>query len=326
MKTTPRRRILVALTAMVLASAGTLASSPKGLLFAETAATSTGAVAIDAPARTSPYQAELEKWRADRETRLKADGGWLTVAGLFWLKEGVNRFGTDPTVEIVLPAGSAPPRAGAFQFKDGTTTVSIEPGVTVTAGGKPVTTMEVRPDSTDEPDVLSLGALTMIVIKRGERFGVRLKDMNSPARKAFSGLTWFPIDPAYCVTARFVPYDPPREIPIPTVLGTTETMKSPGAVVFTLNGQELRLDPVLEDPDATDLFFIFRDRTSGKETYPPGRFLYTDLPKDGTVVLDFNRAYNPPCAFTPYATCPLPPPQNRLSARIEAGERSYGQH
>lgn len=275
---------------------------------------------------TSDYESEIQRWREQREARLKADGGWLTVAGLFWLHEGANRFGTDASNDIVLPPGSAPTRAGEFQFHEGKTAVSVLPGVTVTAEGKPITWMDLQSDAAGKPDLLALGSLTMQVIQRGERYGIRLKDMNSRFRKEFTGLRWFPIKGSYRLNAKWVPYDPPKEISVPTILGTTEKMPCPGAAVFTLDGQELRLEPVLEEPDAKDLFFIFRDGTAGVETYPSGRFLYADLPKEGGIVLDFNKAYSPPCAFTPYATCPLPPAQNQLAARIEAGELRYGDH
>src|SRR5262249_19797787 len=151
-------------------------------------------------------------------------------------------------------------------------------------------------------------------------------DPESPQRKAFAGLTWFPVSESYRVVARFVPAAAPRSIAVPNILGQTIDMPSPGRAVFTLGGKELGLDAVLEEPDAQELFFIFRDGTSGKETSPAGRFLYAELPKDGTVVLDFNKAYSPPCAFTPHATCPLPPRQNRLAVRVEAGEKYAKPH
>jgi uncharacterized protein len=271
------------------------------------------------------YRAEVQKWRQDRETRLKADGGWLTVAGLFWLKEGENRFGSDPGNDFVLPAG-APAIAGSFVFAGGRTTVKLQPGVGATLGGKPVTTVELKSDESGPPDVLSLGDLAMQIIKRGERHGVRLKDKNSPARKAFTGLRWYDVQEDYRIVARFTSYPAPRPIKVPNILGQTEAMPSPGFATFSWGGQEIRLEGVLEEPGAEQLFFIMRDQTSGKETYPAGRFLYAGLPKQGKIVLDFNKAYNPPCAFTAYATCPLPPPQNWMPVRIEAGERDYGTH
>jgi uncharacterized protein (DUF1684 family) len=278
-----------------------------------------------AAAADEAYRAEVRKWRADREARLKADGGWLTLAGLFWLKEGDNGFGTDPAGDIVLPGGSAPAKAGAFELKGGRVTVALRPGATGRIGTKPVAGPAIlRPDTSGSPDVLEMGTLSLNVIERGGRVGIRLKDKMSPVRKGFTGLKWFEIAESYRVEARWVSYPHPKPVKVPNVLGQTESMPSPGYADFTLNGKPVRLDGVLEDPNAEQLFFILRDQTSGKETYGAGRFLYSDLPKAGTVVLDFNKAYNPPCAFTPYATCPLPPPQNWMPVRVEAGELSYG--
>jgi uncharacterized protein (DUF1684 family) len=194
----------------------------------------------------------------------------------------------------------------------------------VSVNGKPATTAFLRCDTDPGgPDSLTAGGLTMFVIHRGQRYAVRLKDKNSEFRQAFTGLHWFPVREDYRIVARFVPYDAPHKIAIPNILGETEEEPSPGYAVFTLHGHSYRLDPVLEDDQ---LFFIFRDQTSGKETYGSGRFLYATMPKEGKVVLDFNKAYNPPCAFTPFATCPLPPKENRLAVRIEAGELNYGHH
>jgi hypothetical protein len=286
------------------------------------------AVAPASVARPDPaYRAEIETWRGQREARLKGDGGWLQVVGLFWLKPGATSFGTDPGNGIVLPAGSTPPRAGVFDLQGGKTTVRMEPGVEATVDGKPVTAHELRPDVPGPPDVVKLGPrLTLHVIERGGRYGIRLKDTQSALLKEFTGLRWFPVREDYRFDARFVPYDPPKKIPVPNILGQVEELPSPGYVAFTVGGREVRLDPVLEEPGADELFFIFRDQTAGKETYPAGRFLYTPMPKDGVVALDFNKAYSPPCAFTPYATCPLPPKQNRLPVRIEAGEMRSGHH
>jgi len=276
-------------------------------------------------AQEAGYRSDVERWRAQREERLKADGGWLTVTGLFWLKEGVNAFGSAPANDIVLPAG-IPGRAGVFELRQGKVTVRLQPSVTAAVGGQPFVSREMKTDRGGTPDVLTIARLSMHVIERGQRFGVRLKDLDSAARRDFSGLTWFPVDESYRVTARFVPYAPPRPLAVPNILGEIEEMRSPGYAVFTLQGTEVRLEPVLETAGAQELFFIFRDSTAGKETYPAGRFLYSSLPRDGTVVLDFNKAYNPPCAFTHFATCPLPPKGNKLELRIAAGEKDYGHH
>lgn len=269
------------------------------------------------------YQSSMEAWRSKREAALKADDGWLTVTGLFWLKDGVNRCGADPSGEIALPEGSAPAHVGTFELHNGATTFRAEPGVATVVNGKPAASVRLKSDTDGKPDQVTIGDLTMFVIHRGTRYAIRLRDKNSKLRKEFTALHWYPVREEYRVTAKFVSYDTPHHLTVPNILDETEEQPSPGYAVFNLEGHEYRLHPVLED---NQLFFIFRDLTSGKETYPSGRFLYADLPKDGKVTLDFNKAYNPPCAFTPYATCPLPPPQNRLQIRIEAGELTYGHH
>ena len=274
-------------------------------------------------AADTTYVAEIEKWRAAREQRLKADGGWLTVSGLFWLKDGANTVGSAKGSDVLLPP-SAPARAGVIEFAPGgKATLRPEAGVRIEAGGKPVTApMELRADTAgDGPVVLAMGPVSLQVIERGGRYGVRMKDNDAERRRTFAGLRWYPVSEAHRVTAKFVPHATPQTIAIANVLGQVDELASPGYAVFTLGGTEVRLHPVLEAPDATDLFFIFKDATAPRDTYPAGRYLYTPLPKDGTLVLDFNKAYSPPCAFTPYATCPLPPPQNRLKLRIEAGEK-----
>lgn len=267
------------------------------------------------------YRSEIEQWRARREASLKSDDGWLTVAGLFWLRHGINTVGTDAGNDIVLPAGSAPAKVGTFDMHDGIVSFEAAAGANVSVNGNPSTASTLKPDSAGAPDVVRLNDLTMFVIQRGDRYGIRLKDKNSEMRKKFTGLRFFPVKEEYRVRAKFVPYNPPKTIPVPNILGQVEETACPGYVEFSLNGQQLRLDPVTED---NTLFFIFKDLTSGKETYPPGRFLNTEMPKNGEVILDFNKAYNPPCAFTPYATCPLPPEQNKLPIAVEAGELRYG--
>ena len=266
-----------------------------------------GLVAALAMAAGPALEDEIAQWRIARASALQADGGWLTVAGLFWLHDGPNSFGKDPASEIVLPDG--PAQAGVFELHAAK--------VTVTMIGESAR-RELQPDSSD---VVKVGRLSLFLIKRGDRLGIRLKDPENPARKAFHGLDYFPVSQAYRVTARWVPE--PRQIPVLNVLGQTEPSQCPGYAEFRIGEKELRLYPILEEPNAQELFYIFRDQTSGQETYPAGRFLYSALPQDGRVVLDFNKAYSPPCAFTPYATCPLPPPENRLPVRIEAGEKKY---
>jgi uncharacterized protein len=269
------------------------------------------------------YRAQVRKWRDEREARLKADGGWLTVAGLFWLEEGRRSFGSDKAADFVLPA-SAPAEAGVFERTGTTVRIVPKPGSGATLNGQPLAAPAVmRPDSSGQTDVLAIGPLTMTVIQRGDRYGIRLRDRDNPARREFTGLTWFDADESWRIEAKFVPYPEPKAVKVPNVLGQMNEMPSPGYAEFTRDGQTIRLDGVLEEKDAEELFYIVRDGTSGKETYGAGRFLYAPMPKDGRVLLDFNKAYSPPCAFTPYATCPLPPKQNWIPLRVEAGEKAY---
>ena len=273
------------------------------------------------PVDEPSYRAQMEKWREQREENLKAENGWLTVAGLFWLKDGENTIGSGAGNDFVVSGGSAPGKLGTFEFHGGRATFQAAPGITVSVNGKPAVRASLTDDSAGTPDALAIGSLSMFVIHRGNRFGIRLKDKNSEARRNFAGTRWFPIASQYRVRATFVPYLPPKKIAVPDILGDVDREESPGYVEFRLQGRPLRLDPV---SSGDMLFFIFRDQTANKETYPSGRFLFSPLPQNGEVILDFNQAMNPPCAFTPYATCPLPPEQNRLDIRIEAGELRYG--
>jgi uncharacterized protein len=277
----------------------------------------TVAVAMD------DFQAREKSWRDKRQAGLASENGWLTLVGLDWLQPGENVFGSDPACAVPLPAGKAPANAGVLILEKEQVRLVPDPAAGLTIDGKPATEKVLADDNSENTDVLHLGKLSFYVIRRGDRFGVRVKDPESPVRKNFKGLDYFPADPKWVVTATFVPFDAPKEVAVPTVLGTTDTMQAPGIVKFTIGGRELSLEPVVEDPSDPALWFIFKDATSAKETYGGGRFLYADMPKDGKVVIDFNQAYNPPCAFTPYATCPLPPKENWLPVRIEAGEKVF---
>ena len=269
------------------------------------------------------YTKAMEKWRADRLEEINGEDGWTTLVGLYWLKEGPNKFGSDPSNEIILPRSSAPRFAGSMRLDNGVVTLEAKPDAGITSEGNAASTLVLQSDDDGKPTVLKLGSLQLFVIKRGEKLGLRVKDKRNPARSHFAGLDYFPVDLKWRLDARFEPYDPPKIIPIVNVLGMVDDMTSPGALVFEVNGKTYRLDPVLEK-GSKQLFIIFGDKTTGKETYGAGRYLYADpAGDDGKVVLDFNKAHNPPCAFTKFATCPLPPRQNRLAIRVEAGEKKY---
>jgi uncharacterized protein (DUF1684 family) len=269
------------------------------------------------------HKKEVEEWRANRIQRLKSEDGWLTLVGLFWLQEGDNSFGSDPTNKIVFPKDQAPAKAGSLHMEKGTVHLQVEPGVTITSDGKPVTSMLLKSDADGEPTTLNLGSLRFFVIDRMGKLGIRLKDKENPLRKSFQGVDSYPIDAKWRIEAKFEPYKPEKKIPILNILNMLEDTPSPGALVFDVNGKTYRLDAVLEKGE-TDYFIIFGDQTNGKETYGAGRYVYASPPgADGKVILDFNKAYNPPCVFSHFATCPLPPPQNKLAVRIEAGEKKF---
>ena len=256
------------------------------------------------------YKAEIAAWRAEHEAGLVADGGWLSVAGLIWLPEGVTRFGPAKDSDLVLPDPAAP--AGTLERH----------GATVTLTLPPAPPRELRSDDPGPPDPVTLGRLAFHIVHRGERWGVRLKDPENPRRKAFKGLRWYPVSPKLRVVARWEPWTEPRTLPVPNVLGDVVPMASPGRAVFKIGKKEVALEAVQDPPGEPELFFIFADRTTGRGTYGGGRFLYTALPADGQVVLDFNKAESPPCAFIDFATCPLPPRQNVLPVAVPAGERT----
>ena len=265
------------------------------------------------------YRARIADWRTQREAALKADGGWLTVTGLFWLREGANSLGSGAGNDIVLPAG-APARLGVVKVekdrKDRAVFTTATDGVLVNG----IPTRWARLRFVGPVDVISSGSLDLFPIQRGDRLALRLKDKNSALRKNFTHLSWFPIREDWRITGKFVPLAQHTKMTFDTVVGQQEIADSPGYVEFEHGGQTYRLQAADEDGR---LFIVMRDLTSGKSTYAASRFLYADAPKNGVVILDFNKAENPPCAFTPYATCPLPPPQNRLALAIDAGEMKY---
>jgi len=235
------------------------------------------------------------------------------------LQEGDNRVGSAADAEVALPPESAPAAVGIIRFHNGVARFAPSPGAHLRINGKPAVAQELRPQPGDY-DVVACGSVTLFVINRGDRFGVRVRDANSARRREFTGLHWYPVREQYRVKARFIAHATPTSIMIANVLGAIDPWPTPATVVFTLGGREFTLHPVLDGPDARELFFVFRDGTTGSGTYPGGRFLYADMPVNGEVTLDFNKAHSPPCAFTPFATCPLPPKENALPIRVEAGE------
>jgi hypothetical protein len=309
----PKRSILAVL--LLASSFATLAQTPS------------------APKPTVDHTAEWKQrilaWRAQRDKELAAPDGWLTLIGLEWLKSGGNSFGTASDNSVQIKA-RAPEHFGLIIVSG--TTVQLLPlpdgfPPDFEVNGKPASPGKLSADG-DNPTTMTWHGITMVVLNRGGRFALRIKDSNAPTRTAFTGLHWYAPNLDFAVIAKWIPYPPGHMEKIPTILGTTLDLPAPGLAEFTLGGKTLRLEPVLEDPHDNTLFFILRDETSKTTTYEAARFLRTPFPdhgldKPGSLILDFNQLYNPPCAYTPYATCPLPPPQNRLTVAIEAGEQRY---
>jgi uncharacterized protein (DUF1684 family) len=287
------------------------------------AAVVAGAPLLAAAVDPATEQADVLAWRQQRFASLSGETGWLTLAGLFWLKPGHNSFGSGSGNDLVLNNAALADTAGSFDLEGGTVTFSAQPGGGVTLNGQEFDSVTLKSDAGADPTTLASGPLRFFVIERAGKIAVRVRDLNNPRRLQFRGLEYFPISTDWAVSARFVPYPPGKHIRIVNILGMEEDDVSPGAVVFSRNGRTFRLDTVLEAPNETELFIMFADATSGQQTYGGGRFLYIPRPAGAAVLVDFNKAFNPPCALNDFATCPLPPPQNRLPLRVSAGELTY---
>lgn len=266
------------------------------------------------------YEDEIRQWHEQRVESLKAESGWLNLAGLFWLKEGVNTFGGAEENDILFPRDKSRPFLGAFTLSKNRIILKAKPDAQIFQGDQPVTELDIFPDG--KPVTLRHGSLRWFVIKRGDKYAIRLRDLESEYLKGFTGIERYPVQEKWRVKARFVPTTG-RTVSITDITGRTDEQASPGKLVFTVDGQEYSLDAVGKPEN---LFLIFADLTNKHETYGSGRFLYSSVEPDGTAWLDFNKAINPPCAFSPYATCPLPPKQNKLALAVAAGEKRYGDH
>ena len=265
------------------------------------------------------YEAGVQEWRADRLARLKGPNGYLNLAGLFWLQEGTHRIGSAADNDIVFPEQAAP-YIGELTTTDRGVELNTVSGVDVRYEGVPIRSIHISDDTTDHPMTITHGSFAWTVIQRDGRFALRLRDFEHPAIEAFPPIEYYPIDPALRVRGTLHRFDEPKVMNVETVIeGLGYRPESPGTVAFEINGEAFELEAYAS---GDSLFFVFGDATSGRETYPAGRFLYADVPaEDGETVMDFNRAYNPPCAFNDFATCPVASPRNRLAVRIEAGEK-----
>lgn len=268
------------------------------------------------------YVKEINEWHQKRIERLKAPDGWLNLVGRTWLKPGVNKFGSAKNNDVIIESDKVPAYMGEFILKDSIVIMKVYNGVEVLLDGKPVKEIVMIDDQKKDMTVFQYGTIKWNFIIRGDKYGIRFRDLESPLVKNFKGIERFPVNSGWKFVAKFEAYNPPKKIFVPNVLGQIEEEFSPGVVVFEKDGKTFRIDAIDE---GEKLFLIFADETSGEVTYGGGRFLYVDKPdSSGNLILDFNKAYNPPCVFTKYATCPLPPEQNYLKLRIEAGEKNYG--
>ncbi len=276
------------------------------------------------PIDPDAHRAEIEAWRAERVERLLQPDGWPSLVALHWLEDEVETFGSSPEAELVLPGEDAS-IWGRFVIEEGedgerTVRVEVESEADVTRDGQPVESMLLASDADGEPTVLQRGSVQFYLIERGGELAIRAKDLGWLEKKGEPQIESFPIDPAYRLTARFIVHDPPKKIPVANILGQVEEADSPGAVEFELEGTTYRLDGLLS---ADNTFLIVGDETNGETTYGGGRYMYVSPEADGTVVVDFNKLYNPPCVFTEFSTCELPPRQNKLPVELPVGEKDY---
>ena len=260
----------------------------------------------------------MHAWREGMDANLRAKNSWLALYGLTWLEEGVTRLGSDPKNDILLPEDSAPAFMGTIEHSTGKITFSSEVECAITLNGQPIQLSHLAPDTSDDPSYLEIGSLRMVVIERGRLTGLRIWDNSRVERRTFPGRSWFPVGSKFQVQAEFKEHTSERTIIIPNIQGEHEKVQSIGTVTFPLRGLEGQLEAM--EAANNRLFIIFKDSTCGAITYPAGRFLVSEEIMGRTVTLDFNRSYNPPCAFTTFATCPLPPEENYLDFPIEAGE------
>jgi hypothetical protein len=250
---------------------------------------------------------EIEAWRAGHEDSYTHN--WATIEGLHFLKSGTQSAGRAPDNDVVLIA-SLPERLGTFTVAPDAVTFDPEPGAPITINGETATAMALRDDGADEPDVIEANGATVVVHRSGTRVSLRVRDPNGERSRSFQGFDWFPLSSSHRVLGRFIPDAAPRSMPVVNTFGDVDSYQTEGVVEFVLNGETLSLRPFTTEPGR--FYFVFNDASSGEETYEAARFVYSDLRRDGTTILDFNEAYNPPCSFNPFTTCPIPLPENRL--------------
>lgn len=291
------------------------------------------AMAASTAAPAFDHAADVAAWREGRLSRLQKPDGWLSLIGLHWLVEGEQTLGRAAGNDIEFAAG--PDRFGTIRLKGDEVLFAAAVGgpqvLVSNSSGERSDSGRIwhvlATDASGQPSIVSVDTVSFLVLKRGDKYALRVRDSDAKTRQQFAGIEHFPVDESWRIVADWTAHDTPQSFGIQTVIGTVEDMPNPGYGTFTRDGREYRIYPVVEE-GSEDLFIIFADRTSGKETYGPGRFVYAPWPKeDGKLIIDFNKAYNPPCALNPFSTCPLPPPENRMDLRVTAGEKKYlGNH
>jgi uncharacterized protein (DUF1684 family) len=293
------------------------------LLGAAVAVSAAGSACGPSPRQPSAWTdataREVQAWRSKHEADYRRE--WATIEGLHFLSPGSQTAGSARTNDVVLTA-AVPPRIGRFTLADHRVTFEPEQGVPITINGQAATGPAVlRADGQTPTDEIAINGVTIVLHESGPRQSLRVRDPHGPHAKAFLGFTWFPLQPQYRVTGRFIPDAAARDVRVVNTFGDVDTYKTEGVIEFTLQGRPLRLRPFTTRP--ARFYIVFKDASSGAETYEAARFLYADLRDDGTTVLDFNEAYNPPCSFNPFTTCPIPLPENRLPVKVLAGEKKY---
>jgi uncharacterized protein (DUF1684 family) len=263
------------------------------------------------------YENGILHWRQEVENNLRRENGWLALAGLFWLRKGTNLIGSDLESDIRLPQ-CAPARLGTFEFDGNNVTLNVESDLSVEVNGVATRSALLDADQEDVPSFITFSEMRMVVLRRSKGVGIRVWDNTRKERQTFPPRQWYPVKAELRVPAIYTPFETPKIVKMPDILGAILDEPMQGFVSFELNGKKHEL--LVEELPDHRLFVQFMDLTNGNPTYPSGRYHYTDTHEDGTVFVDFNKSYSPPCAFTDYATCTFPPQENRLSVAVEAGE------
>jgi uncharacterized protein (DUF1684 family) len=273
---------------------------------------------------SNAYIEEINQWRRERDASIRRENNWLALAGLCWLEPGENLVGSGDDVEVYLPARLNIPVIGKITLTDQTATFDVNDDVDLLIDGEPLKKTALIPDISGSPTVMTIDRVKMVLVQRGERFGIRVWDNARPERETHPPREWFSIEESFRVAAKYTPYEPPKKVTILNAVGIPSEEEMDGFVIFSFGGQECQLD-VFQLEDGS-LYALFKDASSGSETYPTGRYLVSEIVAGNDVLIDFNKTYNPPCAFTPYATCPVPPNNNHLSVAVQAGEKYSGEH